>query len=101
MLYLFLLQSTPHSRVTRYSHQVTPCINHDHPKKHFIINDHPETARAEGQIVPQAKFFRIMVSRRVFYLPELITIFVQNHQVTHEIPPGDAERPLRHLWLRA
>ena len=51
--------------------------------------------------MPQAKLFRIMVSRHVFYLPELITFFVQNHQVTHEIPPGDAERPLRHLWLRA
>ena len=51
--------------------------------------------------MPQAKFFRIMVSRRVFYLPELITFFVQNHQVTHEIPPGDAERPLRHLWALA
>ena len=42
-----------------------------------------------------------MVSRRVFYLPELITFFVQNHQVTLVITPGDAERPLRHLWLRA
>ena len=68
---------------------------------HFIINDHPETARAEGQIVPQAKFFRIMVSKRVFYLPELIIFLIRNHQVMHEIPPGDAERPPRHLWLRA
>ena len=90
------------SHVARCSHQVTPCIIHDHPKGHFIINDHPETARAEGQIVPQAKFFRIMVSKRVFYLPEFnIFLIIRNHQVMHEIPPGDAERPLRHLWLRA
>ena len=82
------------------AHQVTPCVNHDHPKGHFVINDHPETARAEGQIVPQAKFFRIMVSKRAFYLPELIIFLIRNHQVMHEIPPGDAERPLRHLWLR-
>ena len=89
------------SHVARCSHQVAPCVNHDHPKGHFIINDHPQTARAEGQIVPEAKFFRIMVSKRVFYLTELIIILIRNHQVMHEIPPGDAERPLRHLWLRA
>ena len=91
------------SHVARCSHQVTPapCDNHDHPKGHFITNDHPETARAEGQIVLQAKFFRIMVSKRVFYLPELIIFLIRNHQVMHEIPPGDAERPLRRLWLRA
>ena len=40
-----------------------------------------------------------MVSKRVFYLPELIVfLIIRNHQVMHEIPPGDAER---HLWLRA
>ena len=80
------------SHVARCSHKVTPCVNHDHPKGHFIIN---------GQIVLQANFFRIMVSKRVFYLPELIIFLIRNHQVMHEIPPGDAERPLRHLWLRA
>ena len=66
-----------------------------------MINDHPETATAEGEIVPQAKFVRIMVSKRVFHLPELIIFLIRNHQVMQEIPPGDAERPLRHLWLRA
>ena len=44
---------------------------------------------------------RIMVSKRVFYLPEFIICLIRNHQVMHEIPPGDAECPLRHLWLRA
>ena len=87
--------------VARCSHQVTPSVNHDHPKGHFIINDHLETARAERQIVPQAKFFRIIVSKRVFYLPESNIFLIRSHQVMHEIPPGDAERPLRHLWLRA
>ena len=85
------------SHVARCSHQVTPCVNHDHPKGHFIINDHPETARAEGQIVRRRNLFRIIVSKRVFYNVFLIG----NHQVVHEILPGDAERPLRHLWLRA
>ena len=33
-------------------------LNHDHPKGYFVINDHPETARAEEQIVPQANFFK-------------------------------------------
>ena len=74
----------------------------------FIINDHPETARAEGQIVPQANSILVMVSKRVFHLPELIIFLIRNrflsqgnHKLTHEILPGDAERPLRHLWLRA
>ena len=76
-----LIRSVSH--VARCSHQVTPCDNHDHPKGHFITNDHPETARAEGQIVLQAKFFRIMVSKRVFYLPELIIFLIRHHQVMH------------------
>ena len=90
-----------HPRSCRCSHQGTPCVNRDHPKGNFIINDHPEIARAEGQIVPRAKWSRIMVSKRVFFLPELIIFLIRNHQVMHGIPPGDAERPLRHLWLRA